>query len=202
MSEGSRGQPGLDSRSRSPRGPLPPCSWKPLCPGPRTEHLGAMGFLQWGDGEPEDAPLVLAKSAQPPGEAGGVASSELIRPRMPRPLVQDGRYVGTVQSGYVLACGRHPSLHTRVYTRVPTLSPLNKLPHMARVCAEAALGRHWGALALGTPPRVTPEFPELPRADHGHGLGEGGPWGQSSVGCKAGRLWPHTSGFCAHPPPG
>lgn len=80
MSEGSRGQPGLDSKSHGPRGLPPPCSWKPLCPRPRTERLGAMGFLLRGAGSLKMLALVLANSAQPPEEAGDMASAELIRP--------------------------------------------------------------------------------------------------------------------------
>lgn len=91
---------------------MPPCNWKPSGPTPEAEHP------ELAQEEAEDSHLVLAKSAEPPGEAWGTASSELARPKGHSSLLGTGdAWMLFLVCGSVLACGRHPSVRVRVQVR-------------------------------------------------------------------------------------
>lgn len=85
---------------------MPACNWKPSGPTPEAEHP------ELAQEEAEDSHLVLAKSAEPPGEAWGTASSELARPQRPQRSVGDRRRVDAVFSLWVCACVWEASFST------------------------------------------------------------------------------------------
>lgn len=66
--------------------------------------------------------LVLAKSADPPGEAGGMAGSEFARPQRPPLLIGNRRCVDTAQL-WVCACTWEVS-SSRVSTYMGVLPPV------------------------------------------------------------------------------
>lgn len=61
-------------------GSAPPCGGKPWYPGPKTGHLGALGFLLQGAGEAEAGHPSLCQVAETPGEAWGMPAQDPLGP--------------------------------------------------------------------------------------------------------------------------